>query len=411
MAAPRGDHGAGTLRGYRTRVRDRGSRADNSAPSRGRPALGLRTCPNAGCSTRPSCSRRSPTTRWTELARAVRHPRARTQRRPVPAGRPVDRAVRRRATGRIAIATQSADGRESVVAVLEDGRSVRRAAACSTTRRARPTPARSSSSDGRRARVRAGPRSVYEARPGAAVGHRAPARRAACAPPTRRSPTRCSSTCPAARPSGCSSWPATPTSSRSRSPRRSWPAMVGASRERVNKALALFIRLGWIEVAGPQPLPASSTARRSRTAPRSSARHAQSARRNAERARARRRRRRRVGARAGRGRARSRGRRRGRRRPRSRAGRPTPSRSASMSAGGVYGSTPPKIASVGHTSARGVERLALPGPRQSSGDADHPVERHRPVEAPGGRRLERVHAAHAEADHRDVARRRRATTR
>ena len=31
--------------------------------------------------------------------------------------------------------------------------------------------------------------------------------------------------------------------------------MVGASRERVNKALALFFRLGWVEVDRPQPLP------------------------------------------------------------------------------------------------------------------------------------------------------------
>ena len=32
-----------------------------------------------------------------------------------------------------------------------------------------------------------------------------------------------------------------------RSPRRSWPGLVGASRERVNKAIAAFLRLGWIE--------------------------------------------------------------------------------------------------------------------------------------------------------------------
>ena len=31
--------------------------------------------------------------------------------------------------------------------------------------------------------------------------------------------------------------------------------MVGASRERVNKAIALFVKLGWLEISGPQPLP------------------------------------------------------------------------------------------------------------------------------------------------------------
>ena len=39
----------------------------------------------------------------------------------------------------------------------------------------------------------------------------------------------------------------TPTSSPCPSPRRSWPGLVGASRERVNKALAAFVRLGWID--------------------------------------------------------------------------------------------------------------------------------------------------------------------
>jgi CRP-like cAMP-binding protein len=43
------------------------------------------------------------------------------------------------------------------------------------------------------------------------------------------------------------SWPATPTSSRPGSPRSELAGMVGASRERVNKAIASFIRLGWIE--------------------------------------------------------------------------------------------------------------------------------------------------------------------
>ena len=40
-----------------------------------------------------------------------------------------------------------------------------------------------------------------------------------------------------------------PTSSSCRSPRRSWPGMVGASRERVNKAISSFIRLGLARAA------------------------------------------------------------------------------------------------------------------------------------------------------------------
>ena len=78
---------------------------------------------------------------------------------------------------------------------------------------------------------------------------------------------------------------------------------------------------------------------------------------------------------------------------------------------GVKWSTPPKTASVGHTSAMVVERLGECGPAPVLGHADHPVERDRAVEPLGGRGLERVHAAHAEAHHRDLARRRRAPRR
>ena len=64
---------------------------------------------------------------------------------------------------------------------------------------------------------------------------------------TRRSPTRCSSTSPAAPPSGCSSWPTAATSSLLPVTQEELAGMVGASRERVNKAIASFIRLGWLE--------------------------------------------------------------------------------------------------------------------------------------------------------------------
>ena len=55
---------------------------------------------------------------------------------------------------------------------------------------------------------------------------------------------------PAASPSACSSSPATPGEFTLPVTQEELAAMVGASRERVNKALALFTRLGWIEVEG-----------------------------------------------------------------------------------------------------------------------------------------------------------------
>ena len=69
----------------------------------------------------------------------------------------------------------------------------------------------------------------------------------ACGRWTRRSPTRCSSTSPGAPPSGCSSSPTAPTSSSLPVTQEELAGMVGASRERVNKAIASFIRLGWLE--------------------------------------------------------------------------------------------------------------------------------------------------------------------
>ena len=50
---------------------------------------------------------------------------------------------------------------------------------------------------------------LLDATPAAAVGGGAPCWPSGCAPPTRPWPTRCSSTSPAGRPSGCSSWRAT----------------------------------------------------------------------------------------------------------------------------------------------------------------------------------------------------------
>jgi len=50
----------------------------------------------------------------------------------------------------------------------------------------------------------------------------------------------------------------------------------------------------------------------------------------------------------------------------------------------------------------GGQRVALPGTAPIVGHADHPVEGHRARERPGGRGLERVHAAHAEPEDRDA---------
>ena len=126
--------------------------------------------------------------------------------------------------GRIAIANRSADGRESVVALMERGDLFGEMGLLDGL--------------GRSAEARAlEPSQVPEIpfAPVRAVFERGPellwgvvallARR--LRPWTPRSPTRCSSTSPAARPSGCSSWPATPTSSCCPSPRRSWPAWSG----------------------------------------------------------------------------------------------------------------------------------------------------------------------------------------
>ena len=63
--------------------------------------------------------------------------------------------------------------------------------------------------------VRAGAEDV-RGRAGTAVERRPAAGGAGYASPTRRWPTRCSSTSPAGPPSGCSSWPTAPTPSRCR---------------------------------------------------------------------------------------------------------------------------------------------------------------------------------------------------
>ena len=148
-------------------------------------------------------------------------------------------------SGRIAIAKRSTDGRESVVALMEAGDLFGEMGLFDGEPRSADARALEPS-DWSSVPFASLTRPCSKSGP-SSCGTSSQLLVAACAPPTTRWPTRCSSTSPAAPPSACSSWPATPTSSRCRSPRRSSPAMVGASRERVNKAIASFVRLGWIE--------------------------------------------------------------------------------------------------------------------------------------------------------------------
>ena len=61
------------------------------------------------------------------------------------------------------------------------------------------------------------------------------------------------------------------------------------------------------------------------------------------------------------------------------------------------------MASVGHTSAAPSSGWRIFGPDPPVGHADHPVERDGPIEPAGRRRLEHLHAAHAEPHDRDLA--------
>ncbi len=145
--------------------------------------------------------------------------------------------------GRVAIANRSIDGRESVLALMEAGDLFGEMAML----------------DGqpRSAEARALEPSIVLAIPYAPVQQMFEEQprllwgvvrmlRGGCGPWTRRWPTRSSSTSPAAPRSASSSWPPGPTSSCCRSPRRSWPGWSEPRRERVNKAIASFIRLGWL---------------------------------------------------------------------------------------------------------------------------------------------------------------------
>ena len=151
-------------------------------------------------------------------------------------------------TGRIAIATKSPDGRESVLAVLEDGALFGELPLFDDAPRVADARALSDSSVDR-APVRAGPeRSAAAAR--AALDRRCASSRGGCAPPTRRSPTPCSSTCPARTAKRLLELAGDADEFKLPVTQEELAAMVGASRERVNKALALFGRLGWLEVKG-----------------------------------------------------------------------------------------------------------------------------------------------------------------
>ena len=180
--------------------------------------------------------------------------------------------------------------------------------------------------------------------------------------------------------------------------------LVGAGRERVNKALSLFDAAGVDRGRGAQPLPHPRPPGPAR------ARHAlavsRAERHSGCRTRARgatRRRRRRAGARRAPGRARTRARRR-RTTTTSQSGRSAhAARSASMSAAGVNGSLPPKIASVGHTSAMVSSGRRVLRTDPVLGWTDHPVEGDGAIEAAGRGRLQHLHATHAEAEHRDLA--------
>ena len=176
-------------------------------------------CPNADSSMPPSCSRRCPTTSSSCCGSTPSF--ARYERNEVlfhQGDASHDLFVVQ--SGRIAIAAQAGDGRESVVAVLEAGGLFGELGLFDDAPRSADARALTDSSR-RRARVRTRARGAAGA-PRAAVGRSCASCRSDCGRPTRRSPTRCSSTCPAAPRSGCSSSPATTTSSRCRSPRRSW---------------------------------------------------------------------------------------------------------------------------------------------------------------------------------------------
>ena len=231
-------------------------------------------------------------------------------------------------SGRIAILTRSPDGRESLVAVLEEGALFGELGLFDDGPRSADARALEET-ERHRARLRAGARRDRRAAR-RCCGSSCACSPAGCAPPTRRSPTRCSSTCPPAPPSACSRSPATRDQFRLPMTQEDLAGLVGASRERVNKALVAVHPARLDRGRGPQPLPDPRPPGAARATPLlvtlvSSLRVVERVSRAAGRRGpgARRRRRRRPGARGVRGRARTRAPPRGRRRSRSRAGRPT----------------------------------------------------------------------------------------
>ena len=148
-------------------------------------------------------------------------------------------------SGRIAIANRSIDGRESVLALMERGDLFGEMPLFDGL--SRSAEARALEPSEVIAIPYAPLRELYESRPALLWKVVGPAGRRASATPTRRWPTRSSSTSPAARPSACSSCPATRDEFSLPVTQEELAGMVGASRERVNKAIASFIRLGWIE--------------------------------------------------------------------------------------------------------------------------------------------------------------------
>ena len=124
--------------------------------------------------------------------------------------------------GRVALASKSDDGRESVFALMERGDLFGEMPLLDGLGRSAEARALEPSTV---VEIPYAPvRAAFEERPELLWGVVRAAVRCGSATWTPPSPTPCSSTSPAAPPSACSTWPTARTSSSSRSPRRSWPA-------------------------------------------------------------------------------------------------------------------------------------------------------------------------------------------
>ena len=158
--------------------------------------------------------------------------------------------------------TRSPDGRESMVAVLERGRAVRRARPV----RRRPAFGRRACAHDRAARRARATTTCAPCsrRTRAPLGHRARSSPDASAAPTRRSPTRCSSTCPPAPRSDCSSSPAATTSSAPDDPggsRRARRRVARAGEQGARAVHAPRLDRGQRPQPLPHPRPRSARAR------------------------------------------------------------------------------------------------------------------------------------------------------